>query len=133
MLVLTRRFANRDSPGEEIWIDGGRIRVVAECVFHEKAGLLINDEFESLEVGTYYEIEPGISVYCARVTPHDVRLGITAPEEMVIDREEIHHMKHSTTWRPKSEQPRQGGERGAGSGASDCQGVSSGGSTRATV
>jgi carbon storage regulator CsrA len=80
VLVLKR---NR---GEEVYIDGGRIRVAVLSVAKNGA----------------------------------VRLGFAAPKEIVIDREEIHHLKHGTTWRltDGSDATVEGREGGTGSGES---------------
>ena len=130
MLVLTRRI------GEEVYVDGGRVKVVLLDVAGGWAILLADVLTVALRIDDVIDL-PGVNcqMMCVRVGFDSVRLGFTAPPSVVIDREEIHHLKHGTTWRltDGGNVTTQGGCWGAGGGQSDSGAVPRRDSPRTTV
>jgi len=94
MLVLTRKL------GEEVYIAGGKWRVIVADILDTCALVSINKGWPHKVVkGESLAIAPGITVTVLRIDADSVRLGFAAPHDVVIDREEIHHLKSETRWR----------------------------------
>ncbi len=118
MLCLTRKFARGDTPGEEIWIDGGLWTIAACFRDGAEAVLSLNGYQFGFPVGRRLDTPYG-SITCLRIRNGDVRLGIEAPKQIAIDREEIHHLKHNTEWGINAEQLPERETGRTGSGESD--------------
>ena len=100
MLVLALK------PGEEVYIDGGRERVIVGSIQHGWA-------FFTVETGDRVAIASALKQHGRQmllggkvemrvlaVEPNRVRLGLTADRSIVIDREVVHLMRKEARWSP---------------------------------
>jgi carbon storage regulator, CsrA len=84
MLVLTRR------EGEGLLI-GNDIRVTVLIIFEKRIKLQIKDSENKVltcRLGATTPIRSGITIKVVEIDQHQVKLGIKAPKDVKIDREE---------------------------------------------
>lgn len=100
MLVLNRAV------GEEIYIDGGNARVVLDEIYGKWACFAVHVDGKtnrySLATNATVNIHRGgrllaVMMVC-KVEPTRVSFGFEADPAIIIDREEIHHVRHQTRW-----------------------------------
>jgi sRNA-binding carbon storage regulator CsrA len=95
MLVLKRPI------GSAIVIDGGRLRIVTEATFPGRArfclikpGSIIS---QTLRVGQIWQLAEDISFTLVRIQGRAPRIGVTAPKDVLVDREEVSFARQKAT------------------------------------
>ena len=99
MLVLALK------PGEEVYIDGGRERVIVGS--SQDGWTFFTVETSCNEIhsalkqhGRQMLLDGKVEMRVLAVEPHRVRLGFTADRSIVIDREVVHLMRKEARWSP---------------------------------
>jgi len=105
MLVLALK------PGEEVYIDGGRERVIVGCIQHGwtfftvETGDRVAIASALKQHGRQMLLGGKVEMRVLAVERDRVRLGFTADRSIVIDREVVHLMRKETRWKPTTTAP----------------------------
>jgi len=100
MLVLTLK------PGEEVYIDGGRERVIVGSIQHGwtfftvETGDRVAIASALKQHGWQMLLDGKVEMRVLAVERDRVRLGFTADRSIVIDREVVHLMRKEARWSP---------------------------------
>ena len=138
MLVLSRRI------GETICIDDGAVRATVTEIETDTAsvwfvangiGFLFKMRVDEPVDLTRYSGGRFCTVMLTRIEAGRLRLGFEAPSRVVIDREEIFHLKNETTWGvvDGSDGAKEGSGRRAGACGEDHGTVRRSSETRAAI